>query len=91
MLPADAARRHDFSTWGVASSRSWWPRPAEKPDVPVLLLEAGGADDAREFTARLLWPKDFGSELDWAFTAQTTAPLKGRSTALSSGHVLRDG
>jgi hypothetical protein len=76
MLPADAARRHHFSTWGAESSRSCWPRPAEKPDVPVLLLEAGGADDAREFTATLLWPKDFGSARQsafWAFTAQTTA------------------
>lgn len=91
MLPTDAARQPDFSTWGAASSRSWWPRPAEKPDLPVPLLEAGGADDARESTATLLWPNDSGSERNWAFTAQPTASVQGRSTTLSMGNALRDG
>ena len=61
-----------------------------EPDFPVLLL-AAGADDAREFAATLLWPKNSGSARNWAFAAQTTATLKGCSIALSMSIVLRDG
>jgi hypothetical protein len=50
MLPTDLARRHDFLGCGDAPFRSWWHCGwARKPDVPVLLLEAGGTDDALEF------------------------------------------
>ena len=89
MLPADLAPRYDFVVCGSGSSGSVVAaRAAENPDVSVLLLEAGGADDAPEVIKPGLWPDNLGSKRDWAFTAEPSAYVNGRSIALSMSKVL---
>src|ERR1700742_529128 len=92
MLPADVAPRYDFVVCGSGSSGSVVAaRLAENPDVSVLLIEAGGADDVPEVVEPGLWPNNLGSERDWAFAAEPSAHLNGRSIALATGKVLGGG
>src|SRR5262249_31465357 len=66
-------------------------RLAENPTVSVLLLEAGGRDEAPEVMDAGKWPMNLGSERDWSFEAQPNAHLNGRSLHLAMGKVLGGG
>src|SRR6185312_2268645 len=92
MLPAHVAPRYDFIICGSGSAGSVVAaRTAENPGVSVLLIEAGGADDAPEVIDPGLWPNNLGSERDWAFTAEPSAHVNGRSIELDMGKVLGGG
>ena len=92
MLPANIADRYDFVVCGSGSSGSVVAaRAAENPDVSVLLVEAGGADDAPEVVKPGLWPDNLGSERDWAFAAEPSAHVNGRSLELNMGKGLGGG
>jgi choline dehydrogenase len=92
MLDAKFARQYDFVVCGSGSSGSVVAaRLAENPDVSVLLIEAGGADDAPEVMEPGLWPDNLGSDRDWAFAAEPSAHLNGRSIELATGKVLGGG
>jgi choline dehydrogenase-like flavoprotein len=92
MLPAHVAPRYDFIICGSGSAGSVVAaRTAENPGVSVLLIEAGGADDAPEVIDPGLWPNNLGSERDWAFTAEPSAHVNGRSIELAMGKVLGGG
>jgi choline dehydrogenase len=83
---------YDFIVCGAGSSGCVVARRlAENPDVSVLLLEAGGADDAPGVTDPRLWPTNLGSERDWGFRGLPNPRLNGRAIPLSMGKVLGGG
>jgi choline dehydrogenase len=66
-------------------------RLSENPAAKVLLIEAGGDDDAPEVMTPGSWPMNLGSSRDWGFVAQPNPHLNGRSIPLSMGKVLGGG
>jgi choline dehydrogenase len=57
----------------------------------VLVLEAGGTDEADLVTNPNRWPMTLGSELDWGFVADPNPNLNGRAIRYSMGKVLGGG
>src|SRR5580658_581943 len=91
-LTAEIKPRYDFIVCGSGSSGSVVARRlAENPDVSVLLLEAGGSDEAPSVTEAARWVENLGSERDWNFVGQPNPHLKGRSVPLGMGKVLGGG
>jgi choline dehydrogenase len=83
---------YDFIVCGSGSSGSVVARRlAENPQVHVLLIEAGGADEDASVTQANQWPLNIGSKRDWGFTAQPSPHLNGRAMALGMGKVLGGG
>jgi choline dehydrogenase len=88
----DVPSHYDFIVCGAGSSGSVVAaRLAENPEIQVLLIEAGGDDDVPEVMIPGAWPKNLGSERDWAFTAQPNPHLNGRAIPLNMGKVLGGG
>jgi choline dehydrogenase len=91
-LGSDLKSQYDFIVCGSGSSGSVVARRlAENPDVTVLLLEAGGADDVPEVMRPEQWPLNLGSERDWNFVTQPNPHLNGRSIPFDMGKVLGGG
>ena len=91
-LTAGLQRHYDFIVCGAGASGSVVARRlAESPDVQVLLLEAGGSDEADAVLDPALWPTNLGGERDWGFQAEPNPHLNGRQLLLSMGKVLGGG
>lgn len=91
-LGAGLKSQYDFVVCGSGSSGSVVAgRLAENPNVSVLLLEAGGNDDAPSVMEAGQWFLNLGSERDWSFQAQPNPHLNGRAIPLSMGKVLGGG
>src|ERR1700756_1419121 len=91
-LGSNLKPQYDFIVCGSGSSGSVIARRlAENPDVSVLLLEAGGSDEAPSVTEAARWVENLGTERDWKFVGQPNPHLKGRSMPLSMGRVLGGG
>jgi choline dehydrogenase len=91
-LNTDLKRSYDFIICGGGSSGSVIARRlAENPDSQVLLIEAGGNDDAESVLDPALWPTNLGSARDWGFQAQPNPHLDGRALSMSMGKGLGGG
>ena len=90
---SSALRSHyDFIVCGSGSSGSVVARRlAESPDVSVLLLEAGGADDVPSVMNADEWRLNLGSERDWNHHDTPNPALHGRAIPLSMGKVVGGG
>lgn len=84
--------RYDFIVCGSGSSGSVVARRlADNPDVSVLLVEAGGSDDAPAIIRADQWPLNLGSDRDWGFQAEPNPHANGRSLSHAMGKVLGGG
>ncbi|WP_338240471.1 GMC family oxidoreductase [Aurantiacibacter hainanensis] len=91
-LTANLQQAYDFIVCGAGSSGSVIARHlAENPDCRVLLLEAGGSDEAESVLDPAQWPTNLGSERDWGFQAEPNPHLDGRSLSMSMGKGLGGG
>ena len=91
-LTANLGGQYDFIVCGAGTSGSVVAgRLAANPAVKVLLLEAGGSDEAELVMNPNFWVRTLGSELDWGFVAQPNPHLNGRAIPYSMGKVLGGG
>lgn len=91
-LTAHLATAYDFIVCGAGSSGSVIARRlAENSACSVLLIEAGGSDEAEAVLDPAQWPTNLGSERDWGFTAEPNPHLDGRALSMSMGKGLGGG
>ena len=91
-LAAELESSYDFIVCGSGSSGSVVARRlAESGDASVLLLEAGGTDDAPSVREARQWLTNFGTERHWNFQAEPNPLLNGRWLPLNMGKVLGGG
>ncbi len=82
----------DFIICGAGSSGSVVAaRLAQDKNVQVLLIEAGGDDNAPSISDPAQWPLNLGSSHDWAFEGEPSPHLNGRRLPLNMGKVLGGG
>jgi len=91
-LRSELKSQYDFIVCGSGSSGSVVAgRLAENADVSVLLIEAGGDDEAPSVTDARQWVTNIGSERYWQFQAEPNPHLNGRAISLGMGKALGGG
>jgi len=91
-LTTELQPHYDFIVCGAGASGSVVARRlAENADVQVLLIEAGGSDEAETVLDPARWPENLGGERDWGFQAQPNRHLNGRTLSMSMGKGLGGG
>ena len=91
-LIAELKPHYDFIVCGAGASGPVVARRlAENSEAQVLLIEAGGSDDAEAVLDPAQWPANLGSERDWGFQAQPNPHLNGRALSMSMGKGLGGG
>jgi choline dehydrogenase len=91
-LRGNLRARYHYIVCGAGSSGSVIARRlAEDPNTEVLLLEAGGSDDSVAIIDPLRWYMNIGGEFDWAYKAEASPSLNGRSINLPMGKTLGGG
>src|SRR5262245_31871967 len=91
-LRSELRSHYDFIVCGSGSSGSVVAgRLAKNQDLHVLLLEAGGDDDAPSVIEAGQWIKNIGSERYWQFKAEPNRWPNGRAISLGMGKGLGGG
>ena len=84
--------RYDFIVCGAGAAGSVVAaRLSENPAVEVLLIEAGGSDEAETVLDPAQWPANLGTARDWGFEAQPNPHLNGRALSMAMGKGLGGG
>ncbi|MBX5048815.1 GMC family oxidoreductase [Rhizobium lentis] len=82
----------DFIVCGAGTSGSVVAaRLAQDGQARVLLIEAGGDDQAESVSNPAHWPLNLGTERDWGFIGEPAPGLEGRRLPLSMGKGLGGG
>ena len=63
-------------------------RLSEDPATQVILIEAGGPDDAPDIQVPLAWPLIRKNQYDWDYTSEPEPGLDGRYVYLPRGKTL---
>lgn len=89
----EALRTHyDYIVCGAGSSGSVVARRlAEDPQVRVLLLEAGGTDDAPSILNPAVWYTNIGGPFDWGYKVQPSPSINNRTILSPMGKALGGG
>lgn len=88
----NAESEFDFIVCGAGTSGSVVAaRLAADGQARVLLIEAGGSDEAESVSNPAHWPLNLGTERDWGFLGEPTPGLGGRRLPLSMGKGLGGG
>ena len=66
-------------------------RLAEDPSINVLLLEAGGTDDAGSILNPMIWYTNIGGEFDWQYKVEPFKGLNNRAIQSPMGKALGGG
>lgn len=91
-LVAQLKPSYDFIVCGAGAAGSVVARRlAENPGCDVLLIEAGGSDEAESVLDPGQWPTNLGTGRDWGFQAQPNPHLDGRALSMSMGKGLGGG
>ncbi len=89
---ANLKSSYDFIICGAGAAGSVIARRlAENSACDVLLIEAGGSDEAESVLDPALWPTNLGSERDWGFQAEPNPHLDNRALPMSMGKGLGGG
>src|SRR5215467_16028043 len=81
---------YDYIVVGAGSAGcTMAARLSEDPACRVLLVEAGGADISRPaLQSPVLWPSNFGTDVDWAYRTTPQARAAGRAIDWPRGKVI---
>ena len=90
--PGGSAHRgngYDYVVVGAGTAGSAVAsRLSERPDVRVLLVEAGPADGPELMSVAAAWPALLGSEVDWNYKTVVQSGLGGTAIPYPRGKVL---
>jgi choline dehydrogenase len=82
------ARSYDYIVVGAGSAGCVVARRLVDAGALVLLIEAGGREEASSLTNPSQWVENIGSRYDWAYRYEPSPHVAGRSIPLTLGKVL---
>ena len=87
----EANGSYDYIVVGGGAAGSVVAGELSKTGADVLLIESGGADDAKTISNPSIWFYNVGSPLDWNVPLTPVPQLNNRKFNMALGHVLGGG